>query len=221
MTRQRNARMTPIMSRRQALKKIDLQTTLRDFVATFVQLNRPERLLKMITRFLDREFQLTHASFLVYVEEKKHYVFMDSKGAHRLPVSLLKIDSDHPMAAWFRSKNGKQLNSEVIDLRVLRQAIARPGAAVRSRMTEINQIVKIMEMLKVKLVMPAIYKHKLIGLLLLGPKKNAAPFTRTETAFLQNLALNCSVALKTAEYNKNLEARNQELAQRVGEIERL
>ena len=56
--------------------KFDYQEVLRDVARSMVRLKRPDRLLKLITRFIDRQFGLAHTSLLVFDPKKGHYVFV-------------------------------------------------------------------------------------------------------------------------------------------------
>jgi hypothetical protein len=88
-------------------RKFDYQEVLRDVARSMVRLKRPDRLLKLIARFIDRQFGLVHASLLVFDPKKSRYVFVHSKGAKRLPMGLVKFDSDHPLVQWFSGSKKK------------------------------------------------------------------------------------------------------------------
>ena len=53
-------------------QKVDYQEVLRDVARSMVRLKRPDRLLKLITRFIDRQFGLAHASLLIFDPKKEH-----------------------------------------------------------------------------------------------------------------------------------------------------
>ena len=93
-------------------RKFDYQEVLRDVARSMVRLKRPDRLLKLITRFIDRQFGLTHTSLLVLDPKKGRYVFVNSKGAKRLPVGLVKFDMDHPLVQWFSGSKKKASGPE-------------------------------------------------------------------------------------------------------------
>ena len=78
-------------------KKIDYQSALLDITNSMVRLKQPKRLLKMITRFINREFHLSHTSLLVWEEGRNRFIFADSRGSRRFPVRLVKFDPDRAM----------------------------------------------------------------------------------------------------------------------------
>jgi len=205
-------------------KKINFQKTLRDMAKSMVRLKRPERLLKMITRFIDRQLGLSHTSLLVFEEQKSHFLFVDSKGNRRLPLGLIKFDQDHPLVVWFQSGNGSRAQGG--------DYLYRPylhQKAKRAQLSELNpdgedlgkRVARTMEDLKIELVIPGYYKKDLQGLLLLGKKMNGRPFTDAEISFFQVLVQDCSMAIKTSEYHQHLLERNVELEKRIKEVDHL
>ncbi len=205
-------------------RKIDYQEALRDVAKSMVRLKRPERLLKMITRFIDRQFGLSHTSLLVLEEPRKRFIFVDSKGTRRLPMGLIKVEMDHPLVHWFQSsKNASKVKKDFLNRLELKRWLTNGRARSLSRedKAEIAKVYSAMEVLKAELVVPGYFKEALLGLLLLGRKKNGNGFTKPEISFFQILAQDCSMALKTSEYHRGLVEQNAELAKRLSEIESL
>ncbi|HOW87271.1 MAG TPA: HD domain-containing phosphohydrolase [Candidatus Omnitrophota bacterium] len=204
--------------------KLDYQEVLRDVARMMVRLKRPDRLLKIITRFIDRQFGLTHTSLLVLDPRKKRYVFVNSKGSKRLPVSLVKFDVDHPMVQWFSGFKQKQpFQKEFLFLSDVKKMLSRAEyrLASNSKADQLAGIQKAMQTLKAELIVPGYFKDTLVGVLMLGRRVNGRCFTKQEVTFFQTLAHDCSMAVKTAEYNQSLVEQNQELARRLEEIERM
>jgi len=203
-------------------KKFDYQQALRDVARSMVRLKKPDRLLKMITRFVDREFGLHHTSLAVFDPKKDRYVFANSKGMSRVPMGLIKFDTDHPLIRWFTDQNRHHLFQEdYLEIQEVKRTLdkAHFRLASNSKAGDLKSVVRVMETLKVSLVIPGYFKDSLIGVLLLGAKKIPAPFRKEEIFFFQTLAQDCSMAVKTAEYNQNLIEKNKELETRLQEIE--
>ena len=194
-------------------RKINYHKTLRDVAQSMVRLRRPERLLKIITRLIDREVGLAHTSLLIRDEKNGHFIFVDSKGRRRLPVGLVKIDTNHPLVLWFQ-KASRAANGG-------RDYLHRWELGKRRVKSEAEDMIKAMDDLKAELIVPGYYKEALIGLLLLGRKRDGRRFTSEEISFFQVLAQDCSIAVKTAEFHRSLLEQNQELARRLAEIEKL
>lgn len=205
-------------------KKFDYQEALRDVARSMVRLKKPDRLLKLITRFIDRQFGLHHTSLLVHDPKKSRYVFVDSKGSRRVPVGLLKFDSDHSLIRWFQSSRKRGFSENEYLLRAdIKKTLnkAHFRLATNSMVRELKEVQRTMETLKVELAVPGYFKNDLVGILMLGAKFSGRFFAGQEIVFFQTLAHDCSMAIKTAEYNQNLIEKNQELEKRIAEIEKM
>ncbi|MBN1688666.1 MAG: HD-GYP domain-containing protein [Candidatus Omnitrophica bacterium] len=203
-------------------KKINYHQTLRDVATSMVRLKQPERLLKMITRFIDRQFGLTHTSLLIFEEEKKRFIFVDSKGSSRVPINLIRIDMDHPLVLWFqRVKRVAGIQEDYLSRAMLNQWMPAASQEFIHQKTDLDvrRLVKAMDAFKIDLAIPGYFKNTLLGLLLLGKKKSGRRFTPSEISFFQILTQDCSMAVKTSQYHQSLEEQNIELACRIEEIE--
>lgn len=198
---------------------IDYQQILRNVAKSMVRLKRPERLLKMITRFVDKELGLTHTSILVLEEKRNRFIFVDSKGSRRLPTNLIKFDLDHPLVAWFQKKN-KLAKQDYISLPDV-EGKENSFNLSEEDVVLVKKLLSSMKSVKVELAIPGYFKRSLLGLLLFGKKKDGSPFSEEEISFFQVLAQDCSMVIKTVEYHRDLLERNDELAGRLQEIEHL
>lgn len=197
--------------------QVDFQNALRDMAASLVRLKHPDRFLKMLTKYLHKEFGLAHASLLIYEETRDRFVVFDSRGTKRLPSSLIKMEMTHSLPSWFASpKHAKTYKDDYLYRASVKQHVKaerEPGLML--------EILKTMESLKVDLVVPGYFKKKLQGLLLLGPKNHGRAFSNAEISFFQILVQDAAIAVKSAEYSRNLAERNRELKERLDEIEKL
>lgn len=201
---------------------MNYEQVLRDVAKTMVRLKKPNRLLQMITRFIDKNFQLQHTSVVVWDSSKSRYVFVQSKGVYRIPAGFLKFDTDHPFIAWFSKKRHfggmptDYLLREDIENQIEKDRISHPDQ-IRS----LQILLKSMYLLKAEALIPSYYKSDLVGILILGLKKGGHAFEAREISFFQTLAQDCSMAVKTAEYHQNLIERNSQLEHQLQEIESL
>ena len=191
---------------------------------SMVRLKHPERLLKLITRFIDRRFGLNHTALLIQDLKKGHYVFVNSQGAKRLPAGLVKFDNDHPLIQWFCGPVKKlPFQKDFLFIADVKKMLTRAEfrLAANSKANHLTRIQKAMQSLSIELVIPGYFKETLVGLLMLGRRGSGRPFSKQEVAFFQTLANDCSMAVKTAEYNQSLVLQNQELEKRLKTIEAL
>jgi len=137
---------------------------------------------------------------------------------------LLKVDLDYPLVYWFQNTRRK--------FRIREDYLYHPNVekwthngkfrlSSHSGTKNLEQVQKAMSDFKAELVVPGYYKKALIGLLLLGKKTNGQRFTPAEISFFQILTQDCSMAIKNAQYYQDLLAQNQELENRLHEIEKL
>jgi len=204
-------------------QKIDYQKSLRDVAKTMVRLNRPERLLKLITRLIDRQLRLTHTSLLVFEQGRDRFIFADSKGNRRFPISLVKFDSDHPLILWFKQHHQKPLTDDYLHKPLLNKWLSRRSLRplFQKTTTDLQGITRAMDNFNTELVVPGYFKKNLLGLLLLGRKLDGRVFTSSEINFFQVLAQDCTMAIKTSEYHQNIIEQNKTLTKQLDEINRL
>lgn len=201
----------------------DYQEALKNAAKTMVRVKNPRRLLKMIVRFIVREVGLDHASILMYDQLKSRYIFVDSQGAKRIPVGLLKLDHNNPLIHWFSHQERKlKVKKDYLVLNRIGSWLGdsdlidhRPSLSVR-----LTQLKQVMEMFKASVCVPGFYKNELLGVLLLGNKLSGGPFSAEEISFFQTLANDASMTIKTAAYREDLIAKNMELETRKRELER-
>lgn len=204
---------------------MNYQEVLRELSQSVVRLKKPERLLKMITRYLDKELKVSHAGILVVSDQKGHYTFVDSKGPERIPRNLLKFETDHPLVQWFQPKLKQHRYSfeNYVSLTAMNKKIQKAEAeSHRSGSLErMKTLRKALEDLRTELVIPAYDKKHLIGLLMLGPRRKGKGFEHDEIAFFQVLTQDCSIAVKSAEYQRHLMQQKKQLQDQLAEIKSL
>jgi len=202
----------------------DYQEALKNASKSMVRVKDPRRLLKMITRFIDREVGVSHSSILMHDHTRGRYIFVDSKGGQKFPINLVKLDQDNPLILWFRAQEynnivtrdfvGKtQLASWLHDDRLLSQD--------PNLMERLLGLQEVLELLRASVCVPGYYKSDLVGILILGEKLNKKDFDIQELTFFQTLANNAAMAIKTAEFQDDLGAQNRELKEKQTELERL
>lgn len=210
---------------------MDYHAALRDIAKSLVRLKRPERLLKMIVRFLTRELGLTHAAILVLDPEKSRFTIFDSKGVKKLPKGLLKFDLDHPLISWFQVQDKETAADRAFISQNRIHNLLKNPQLFKNRpeiKTQLRGLKQAMDNFRADLAIPGHFKDTLVGVLLLGEKLSRRLFTQTEIHFFQTLVHDAAIAVKTSEYhehliqrNLELEAKKKELEDRLQEIERL
>lgn len=201
---------------------MNYEQVLRDVAKMMVRLKKPARLLKMITRFIDKNFNLDHTSIVIWEASRSRYTFVDSKGTRRIPAGFLRFDRDHPLIAWFsQGKRAERTTRDYLLRADLERQIEKSKKSEPDSIRALQIMLKAMQILKAEAVIPGYYKNELLGVLLLGAKKDKAEFNPREVSFFQTLVQDCSMAVKTTEYHQSLLERNQQLESQLHEIESL
>lgn len=207
-----------------ASRSVDYHQALRDIARSLVRLKRPERVLKMITRFLDKELGLTHAAILVFDPQKSRYTIYDSKGIRKLPQNLLRFDLNHPLVHWFQFKDKDRIMGDMqsfVSRRQIQSLLDDRGFLQKHPgMKEmLHGVNRALGDLRAEIAIPGHFKDALVGILLLGEKLSRRLFTQTEIHFFQTLVHDAAIAVKTSEYNQHLIERNLELEAKKKELE--
>jgi len=201
------------------------QEALKNAAKSMGRVKKPRRLLKMMVRFIDREVGLTHASIMMYDEQKSRYVFVDSKGASRIPVRLVKLDETNPLIRWFSEKEPKlKLKKDFLDFETLCEWIERPNLQSANGQTKplkprLIQLADVMKTLKAAVCIPGFYNKQLLGVLILGNKLNGQVFSPSEFAFFQTLANDAAISLKAAAFQADLIQKNLQLKGQKKQLE--
>lgn len=191
----------------------DYQEALKNAAKTMVRVKNARRLLKMIVRFIVREVGLTHASILIYDQTRARYVFIDSKGTHKIPIQLIKLDATNPLIRWF-SKDGPRIkvNKDYVTVEQVKGFLEHPENLdqdhVEGLKLHLRQINDVMITLKAAVCVPGYYKQELLGVLILGDKLNKENFSAEELAFFQTLANDASMTLKNTNFQEDLLSKN-------------
>lgn len=201
---------------------MNYEQILRDVAKVMVRLKKPDRLLRMITRFIDSHFHLDHTSIVIWEESRSRYAFAHSKGRQKFPAGFVKFDRDHPLIAWFlKTRRAVKMPADYLLRKDLEEEINARLKAKSETARTLQVALKAMQVLKAQAVIPAYYKSELLGMLILGGKQGGEGFDTREIDFFQTLVQDCSMAVKTAEYHQSLIERNRQLESQLREIESL
>ena len=176
----------------------EYQEALKNAAKSMVRVKNPRRLLRMMTRFIDREVGLSHTSILVYESAQNRYIFVDSKGHQKFPLNLIRLDENNPIVSWFSTRRREpQISRDYVTdnlLSYLLQDQKRFGADEKL-IASINGVREAMKTLRAKVCVPGYYKGELLGILILGEKKNGEEFTEKELSFFQTLTFDAAMAI--------------------------
>ncbi|MBN1494055.1 MAG: HD domain-containing protein [Candidatus Omnitrophica bacterium] len=197
------------------------QQAIRDIAKVMVRVKNPTRLLKIITRYLYREMQVKNTAMAIYDKLNQRYVFYDSRGDNRVPKSLIKLDLDNPLVRWFM-KHEKRImiekdciTTDLIDNMLADGQLIEQDPTLGPRLEKMKET---MRNLSACACFPGYYKKDLLGILFVGSKNGTGHLCDDELLFLQTLASDASMAIKTAEYQEALLNKIKALEESLGVI---
>ena len=190
--------------------QIDYQQALLNASKSMIRVKDPITLLRLITRFVDRQIGATHVAVLLYDKRKDAFVLIDSKGesGRRIPIGFVRIPRDNPMVRFFeRRKNGGFIKrkealvmSELAHIENFQIHVTKKEHAA----IEFQEIRKQMELLRACICIPSFYKNDLVAIVVLGDKLTGEKYHDPEIDLFVTLANDVAMAVKNAELIKDL-----------------
>ncbi|MGH7198681.1 MAG: HD-GYP domain-containing protein [Candidatus Omnitrophota bacterium] len=189
--------------------RLDYQEALLNASKGMIRVKDPITLLKMITRYIDRQIGVTHVAVLLHDSKRDGYVLIDSKGegGSKIPVGFIRIPSNNPLIRFFlTADNGAFARKEALiygEIEHLQNfeilVNKREGRAIHY-----EDIRKQMDYLRACVCIPSFYKKELIAVLILGDKLSGENYQDEEISLFVTLANDVAMAVKNAELIKDL-----------------
>ncbi len=191
--------------------RVDYQEALLNASKGMIRVKDPITLLRMITRFIDRQIGVTHVAVLLYEKKRDSYVLIDSKGegGAKIPVGYVRILKNNPLVSFFLSPNNGAfarrealIYSELGHLQNFETLVNKK----EGRAIHYDEIKKHMDFLRASVCVPSFYKHELIAILILGDKLSGEPYYEPEISLFVTLANDVAMAVKNAELIQDLKS---------------
>lgn len=198
------------------IQKAGYQTFLENASRTMIRFKKPEHLIKMIVRTIDEQLKVTHTAVLLYKEDRRSYILIDSKGSEglKIPIGFVRMSVDNPLISVFSEKQS-YLISETGILRyedLINSLRSRDILEKQSDLYDrILLIKRQMDLIKASICVPCYFKRELLGILVLGEKISGEPFNREEMGFFMTLANNAAMAIANAQLIENLQQKVEEI----------
>lgn len=189
--------------------RLDYQEALLNASKGMIRVKDPVTLLKIITRFIDRQMGVTHVAIMLFDKTRQAYVLIDSKGEGgvKIPVGYVKIPLDNPIVRFFQTPNNGAfarkealVYSEIDHVQNFEILVNKR----ESRAIHYEDIQKHMDYLRAAVCVPSFYKKELIGVLILGDKLSGEKYQEEEISLFVTLANDVAMAVKNAELIKDL-----------------
>ena len=187
---------------------IDFKKELENAARNMIFVHDPDLLIKIIVRMVVDKLDVEHASILLFKPERQAYVLSVSGGslAKKIPVGLACFDKDDSLIRFFRERDNRLLfHSDVLTLEGARGKIREKQVKERLKRL-LGDVVYQMQLLETVTCVPSYFRDELLGVLLLGAKKDGTRFSGRELDFFVALASNMSMAIRNAYLFKELKS---------------
>ncbi len=189
--------------------RVDYQEALLNASKGMIRVKDPITLLRMITRFIDRQIGVTHVAVLLYDRKRNSYVLIDSKGegGTKIPVGYVRVLKNNPLVSFFHSRdNGAFARKEALIFNELDhlQNFEMLVNKKEDRATHYDDIRKHMTFLRAAICVPSFYKNELVAILILGDKLSGEVYYEPEISLFVTLANDVAMAVKNAELIQDL-----------------
>ncbi len=187
---------------------IDFKKELETAARNMIFVHDPDLLIKIIVRMVVDKVKVDHASILLYKPERQAYLLTVSGGslAKKIPVGLACFDKDDSLVRFFRERNNRLLfDSDVLTIENAEKAVKSPQTKERLKHL-LADVLYQMKLLETASCVPSYYRDELLGILLLGKKRDSKQYTKNELDFFVALASNMSMAIRNAYLFKELKS---------------
>jgi HD-GYP domain-containing protein (c-di-GMP phosphodiesterase class II) len=185
--------------------KIDYKKELEGASKSMIMIHDPRLLIKLIVRMIVHKVHIKHAGMLLYEPKKDTYVLSISRGEMgiKVPEGFARFPKDSPLIRIFVEQehkylihNRQALLAEDINNLIWRESVIEGGNGTKKLLQEVSEQ---MPMLNAVACVPAFYQHRLLAVLLLGPKEDGTRFEQDELDFFSALASDAAMAIRNAQ----------------------
>ena len=192
---------------------IDYKKELEAAAKSMILVHDPDLQIKMLLRMVVQKIKVDHASILLHDKNKDTYILAVSKGSlsSKIPIGLARVDKDDPLVRFFRGRKDKSpVERKALVYTELKKILLKKDTRDDLKLL-LRQVLYQMEIFDAQVCIPSYFRDGLLGLLLLGKKKNGKNFIQDELDFFVALASNLAMTIRNAQLFKELQ---QELEQK-------
>jgi HD-GYP domain-containing protein (c-di-GMP phosphodiesterase class II) len=186
---------------------IDYKKELESAAKTMILVHEPDTLIKMVVRMIVQKVKINHAGILLHDQEKDSYILTVSRGATglKIPKGFARMDNDNALIRFFRER----MDRAALNDGSLVYADAKKKLSNKRLVPEVKETLKKatyqMELFETDVCIPSYFRDDLLGILLLGNKKNKKRFSKEELNFFVALAYDVAMAIRNAQLFRDLE----------------
>jgi len=186
---------------------INYKKELESAAKSMILVHDPHILTRMIVRTITQKVMVSHAGVLLHDKSRNSYILTVSRGPKgtRIPAGFARMDLDNPLIKFFLERRNNIVSNDGSlsyeeGKKLLKQDIEPSLAQL------LNQALYQMEIFNAVLCVPSYFRKELLGILLLGKRKDDKKFTSEEIDFFNALASDVAMALRNAQLFTDLES---------------
>ena len=173
---------------------------------SMILVHEPDILIRMIVRMFVQKVKVKHAGILLRDKHRDTYILSVSRGLAglKIPKGFARMDADNPLINFFKKRLDKKFfNDGAILYDDIRRHLKKKLSPDSKKM--FKDILYQMEIFGASVCIPSYFRDDLLGILLLGSKKNGKKFGRDELDFFAALASDVAMAIRNAQLFSDLE----------------
>ncbi|MDD2689836.1 MAG: HD domain-containing protein, partial [Candidatus Omnitrophica bacterium] len=147
-----------------------------------------------------------HAGILLHQKDKDTYILTVSRGTAglKIPAGFARMDADNPLSRFFRENENKRIaDDDVIVYEEARKLLSKN--IPQEKIVLLKGALRQMEIFETVACIPSYFRNDLLGIMLLGEKKNGEKFAREELNFFIALTSDVAMAIRNAQLFRELE----------------
>ncbi|MBL7070609.1 MAG: HD domain-containing protein [Candidatus Omnitrophica bacterium] len=196
--------------------KLNYREVIEKASRSMIRFKKPTRLIRMIVRIIAEQVRVLHTGVLLYREKNNSYVLIDSKGEEgkRLPIGYVRLPLDSPLITAFMEKKSFLIDSHGALLLEKITKTLNDADLLKKQMGMEHKIKRLkseMDILRSEVCIPAYYKRKLLGILILGPKLSGEKYNDDEIGFFATLANDVAMAITNSQLITSLQSKVKEI----------
>ena len=198
-------------------EKLDYRDVIEKASRSMIRFKKPEHLIRMIVRIIAEQVGVSHTGVLLHKKQKDSYVLIDSKGeeGRKIPIGYIRIPANNALINIFSEKKTPLLDERGVLTYATLPALLKNQALLNKEITLKHKITKIkeeMDLLGADICIPAFFKKRLLGILILGNKLDHTKFDNEEIGFFATLANDVAMAITNAQLIEDLQEKVKEVA---------
>ncbi len=191
--------------------RLDYKKELEAAAKSMILVRDPRILMKLIIRMIVQKVKVSHADILLYDPETEAFILTVSRGhvSPQIPPHSTKLDQNNPLIQFFsQRKSTAYLWDGALSAYDLEKYLRRRVSAEVKKL--LQEVLDQMKLFDAVVCVPSYFHDELLGVLLLGNKKNGKGFTREDIGFFLALTSDVAMAIRNAHLFAELEQELEE-----------